>query len=552
MRDIQTALEDHDLVTLRVIGDWWEVDLTGADKRACIKALGDRLRQLDLALELNYLPVEESGALEAVVQAGGKMPVSAFARQFGDVRQMGPGRLEREEPWLAPENPAEALWYRGLLYRGFDQAAENGNLVEYYYVPEEFSAQFSTTAGTPVETQAASESLEMAEPPEGVAPATMTAVDDLTTLLAMAQLGELQPDSARMLAPYLFDPGSDHISLLLTLAEELDLIRRGNEGIRPTRAAVDWLKKPRNMQAVILAEAWSASGWNELCHTPGIRCEGSGWENDPVLARNALLEQLPHNEQWHFIEQFIAQIHEINPDFQRPEGNYDTWYIRDVERDVFVKGFENWGLVEGRLLRFLLEGPMTWLGLVQSAEGRFRLTSTAIAWLDDQPGNEREVAVPIVVQPDALVLVPFNAGRYERFQVARVCNQAPLQAREVTEPFRYQLTPASLSRARDEGIQPERVLAFLKETSGRVIPASVKRAIERWSQNGLEGRLQEAVILRVRDAKILDTLQENARTRPYIGERLGDLAAVVMADDWRAFQRATAELGLLLDSAPGE
>ena len=214
---------------------------------------------------------------------------------------------------------------------------------------------------------------------------------------------------------------------------------------------------------------------------------------------------------------------------------------------MFVKGFENWDQVEGRLLRFMLEGPMTWLGLLENAEGRFRLTQSATNWLSGKTHAEEEVRVPIVVQADGVVLVPFNASRYERFQVARVTSPAPLQARELTEPFRYDITPISLDRAQEEGIQPQRVLAFLKETSGRAIPASVKRAIERWSQNGLEGRLQNAVVLRVKDATILDTLQSNPRTRPYIGERLGDLAAVLLTDDWREFQRVTAQLGLLLD-----
>lgn len=547
MRDLQAALDDHELVTLRVIGDWWELDLTGADKAACVKALGERLKQIDLPLELNYLPPEESSALESIVQSGGKMAVGAFSRQFGDVRQMGPGRLEREEPWLAPDNPAEALWYRGLLYRGFDHAEENGGLVEYYYLPDEFTAQFSAPAEAPTPAAQPEGAPAVAEAPEAVAPPDTTAVDDLTTLLAFAQKGPLLANEITDYESYLFEPGAERNSLLLTLAQELELLRKSNDDLRPTRSAVGWLKESRDRQLVSLAEAWSASAWNELCHTPGLRCEGSGWENDPLLARNTLLEHLPRDQSWYDTEGFIQRIKARTPDFQRPEGNYDTWYIRDVERDLFVKGFENWELVEGRMLRFLIEGPMTWLGLAQSAQGRFRLTEHAMTWLSGKGGSEEEVRVPVVVQADGVILVPFNSGRYERFQVARVAEQAPLQARTLTEPYRYHITPAALNRARDEGIQPERVLAFLKEASGRAIPASVKRAIERWSQNGLEGQLQETIILRVKDARILDTLQSNPRTRPYIGERLGDLAAVIRAADWREFQRTTAELGLLLD-----
>lgn len=548
MRDLDSALEDHDLVTLRVIGDWWELDLIGADKPACVQALSERLRQIDLALELNYLPPEEAAALQAVIRAGGQMAVGAFMRQFGDVRQMGPGRLEREEPWLAPENAAEALWYRGLLYRGFDDADDSGNLVEYYYVPDRFREQFADEGTDADEEQmAGSDGLSRLEPPAIVTPDLSSAVDDLTTLLSFGQRNELQRDTLERLSPYLLDAAVARCSFLVTLAEDMGLLQAEDGVLRPTRVAADWLKQSREKQAAALATAWHGSSWNELLNTPGLRCEGSGWQNDPVAAREALLTMLPQDVYWHHMDELVALVKATIPDFQRPEGNYETWYIRDVARDVYLKGFETWDEVEGRLLRFLIEGPMVWLGLCDAGEGKYRLTERAVAWLADRMPADEDINVPIVVQPEAVILVPFNASRYERFQVARIAEPMPLESGERTEPYRFQLTPESLRRANEEGIRPERVLRFLGSTSGRAIPASVRRAIERWSEKGLEGRLQTTVVLRVRDAAILDTLQSNARTRPYIGERLGDLAAVLQTDDWRAFQQLTAQLGLLLD-----
>jgi hypothetical protein len=275
-----------------------------------------------------------------------------------------------------------------------------------------------------------------------------------------------------------------------------------------------------------------------------LRCEGSGWSNEPLLARTTLLDALPRDRSWYRVDDLVGYIRSETPDFQRPEGNYDTWYIRDVEEDVYLRGFENWDKVEGRLLRFLLHGPMSWLGLVELDEGRFRLAERALQWLSNNAPESGEVNVPLVVQPNATVLVPYNASRYQRFQVARIAEAQPLQQ---PQPYEYRLTPDSLSQAQEAGIRPERVLEFLEEASGRTIPASVRRAVERWSEKGLEGRLQPVVILRVRDSKILDTLQTNARTRPYLGERLGELAAVVQEDKWRELQQVTAELGLLLD-----
>jgi hypothetical protein len=110
------------------------------------------------------------------------------------------------------------------------------------------------------------------------------------------------------------------------------------------------------------------------------------------------------------------------------------------------------------------------------------------------------------------------------------------------------LTPRSLALAREQGITPDRILQFLEEATGRPVPASVKRAISRWAERGVEGRLESAVILRVRDAAILETLRANPRTRNFIGESLSDLAVMVRLNDWPKLREACAQLGLLLES----
>ena len=48
MRSLEQALTDHDLVLLRVIGEWWELDLTGEDKATSVKEVATALTRLDL------------------------------------------------------------------------------------------------------------------------------------------------------------------------------------------------------------------------------------------------------------------------------------------------------------------------------------------------------------------------------------------------------------------------------------------------------------------------------------------------------------------------
>ncbi|MBK8903700.1 MAG: helicase-associated domain-containing protein [Anaerolineaceae bacterium] len=547
MRPLKKALQEHELIVLRVMGEWYDLDLTGEDKAACVRELAEALAELEFAQEILYLGPEEAAAVQTLVQGNGRSPVATFERIHGEVRMMGPGALEREEPWFDPISPVESLWYRGFVYRGFDETAEG--LIEFYYLPDELLAKLPKPEKPKAVQAAAVTTLTSVPEPNRYSPATSSAVDDLTTLLALAQRTSLRREALDLLNQLLLNPDPNRRSLLVNLAREMGMLREVDGGIRPTRTAVAWLTKSREAQLRDLMDAWSSSGWNDLCHTPGLRCEGDQWRNDPILARTALLDALPQTPDWYRLSDLISHLKQTDPDFQRPDGNYDTWYVRDVAQDSYLSGIENWDLVEGRLLAFLVQGPLVWLGLaetaVQGPHTLYRLTDRALEWLASTPPATEEITTPIIVQPDATILAAHNANRHHRFQVARISEPQPVAS---GKPYSYQITPASLKQARAEGIEPDRILTFLQEASERPLPASTKRGIERWRERGVEGRLETAVVLRVRDASILETLRTNAKTRAFIDESLGELAATVRLENWQPLREAAAQLGLLLDS----
>ncbi len=553
MRTLQQALSEHELVVLRVIGEWHGLDLIGKDKHQAVEELAERLAQIDLLSEMEYMAPEESLALADLMRQGGRAPIGIFTRDHGEVRLMGPGRMEREEPWLDPASPTESLWYQGFLFRGFDKT-DDGPL-EFYYIPQELFDRLSPPKALYIKESpnAAEPLLQSVTAPDTLVTPPTDAVDDLTTLLALAQRTGLQADRLPDLDGLLMNPGRDRRSLLLTLATEMTLLRQTDNRLRPTRAALEWLQSSRETQLRSLVNAWSHSAWNDLRHTPGLSAEGDSWRNDPLLARTALMDVLPADDHWYRIAGVVAVIRQQDPDFQRPDGNYETWYIRDTDTQEYLAGFENWERVEGRLLHFLIQGPLHWLGMTElssddAGKPLYRLAARALAWLGDDPAAADEVKVPLVAQPDGILLVPYNAGRYERFQAARIADPEPLSP---GKPYRYRITPSSLAEAQEQGISPERIVQFLEDASGRPVPASVRRGITRWSEKGVEGRLQAVVVLRVGDAAILETLRTNPKTRDFIGEALGDLAVVIRQGEWEAFQQAVAQLGLLLDVEQG-
>src|SRR5690606_4888548 len=68
-------------------------------------------------------------------------------RLHGEIRPIGPGRLEREATWRDPANAAEELWYRGLIYRTFAEFGEGP--LEYIYIPEDLPVPDDLAAAAP-------------------------------------------------------------------------------------------------------------------------------------------------------------------------------------------------------------------------------------------------------------------------------------------------------------------------------------------------------------------------------------------------------------------
>lgn len=550
MRSLIQALTEHELITLRIIGEWWELDLSGTDKKESVKILAEVLSQVDMQKELLFLPPEEADALNDLVAQDGRIAVNIFSRNHGEVRLMGPGRMEREEPWLEPISPTEALWYRGFIYRAFDDTAEG--VLEFYFLPSEILTNFpqpQVIAAVEEETELQLRPLKST--PDVWQEADVSAVDDLTALMTIAM--RLSGDSKNPIDfdNFLLNPDADRRSLLLTLANELSLVRRENGSLRPTRSAIGWLKKGRDAQLCSLGDAWSNSEWNDLCHTTGLRCEGENWHNDPILARTALLDVMPHTNNWYRISDLVQTIKTTNPDFQRPDGNYDTWYIKETGNQHYLAGFDSWDQVEGRLIRFLIQYPLYWLGMTELADAddgiksAYRLTKRALAFLNGIVPDENEKPSPIIVEADGKIIVPINATRYNRFQVARISEAYPVEA---GKPYLYQLTPKALEQAARQGIKPDRILNFLVQAGERPLSKSVHRAIARWQEKGVEAILESVVVLRVNDESILQTLRTNPRTRDYIGESLGDLAVVIKPGMWGKLRAATTQLGLLLET----
>jgi hypothetical protein len=278
----------------------------------------------------------------------------------------------------------------------------------------------------------------------------------------------------------------------------------------------------------------------------GLLPEPTGWPYDPVVARGAVinfLHELVPQTEWWSLDEFIQTIKEIEPDFQRPSGDYESWYIRN-EAGEYLRGFESWDAVEGALLEFYINGPMHWLGLVDLAEDAARLTAYGRAFV---AGEKWPVAPdpeePITIDADGTLHVSRRVSRFERFQAMRFTEWVKGDERT---GYTYQLRGEAIRRAAEQGINTGHIEAFLNRMlDGQPLPSPVKRLLESWQTGPATAvTVERLMVLRTTAPETLDNIYDDPPLRRYLGARLGPMAVVVRAGQWQALQDALDERGI--------
>src|SRR5215813_10735809 len=183
MRELTQTLLDYDPELIRVIANRWDVDIDAKDPRRPAEQLGKAMLQTERAADAwARLTDDQRGAMQALIGAGGKMPTAVFTRLYGEVRPMGPGRLEREKPYLSPQSITEALYYRGLIATGFSEGVK-GTSQSFTYIPTNLIPLLPARQ-TGYNLTAEPEAVDSLPQPDNVRLADTSLVDDITTLLA--------------------------------------------------------------------------------------------------------------------------------------------------------------------------------------------------------------------------------------------------------------------------------------------------------------------------------------------------------------------------------
>ena len=193
MPELLASLLTRDMGYLRICASFWGMELNSSVREQAADELAELMLTPQAVKDvLSSLPAEALSALQALIQASGRLSWAVFIRQWGEVRLVGPGRRDREQVHLQPVSPAEILVYRSLVANAFFDTTSG--LQEFAYIPEDLLPVLRSSlepAGPPA--QGDNVKIPPGRPATSrecarVLPASDGLLDDAVTLLAAMRL----------------------------------------------------------------------------------------------------------------------------------------------------------------------------------------------------------------------------------------------------------------------------------------------------------------------------------------------------------------------------
>ncbi len=185
------------------------------------------------------------------------------------------------------------------------------------------------------------------------------------------------------------------LDLPYLLWTELDCLQRRGARFEVLRRQRVWNFSPEAYSVSLHNRRQHCLLWLRRLPPPAREGEPGGW----VAARPAL--------RW---------LYDAAPEIWVPSLHVGPWGLRDDKGELLVPGSETaWTLVAWPCFKLIIEGPLTWLGLVDTARGgdgelaALRLTALGAALLADRPPPAG--AIPAIRQaPDGTLSAPITGA----------------------------------------------------------------------------------------------------------------------------------------------
>ena len=536
MPTLLETIGDYEEDLLLLIAGQWGIESADIATKKLAHHIAEAINSVGIHDFLDSLLDNDLSPLRELAANQGRIPWPQFERKYGELREMGAARRQRERPDIQPASQTESLFYKGLIGKAFFDA--RGGPIEYAYMPEEILSFFQEHKQPSVfnilnqQTDGRIQKKWIAN--DFIIDHACTVLAALRSRIPLDQLTLHRPD-----AP---------MDFMIKLLKEANLISSKNE-ILVTQTK-SFLESGRGKALFQLFQAWSNSvTLNELQLVPTIEFEKAP-ANHPHLSRSLLLELISFmpGDGWYGIDDFVSQMHSLQPDVLRRAGEYDAWFIKNKASGEYISGFESWQMVEGEYLRMMINGPIFWFGLLdlgKTSEGVdcFRKSAWSNSMLQQTAPEYQSIAIrDFYLEKTGQVTIDRYFPRDIRYQLTRFCEWSGQKGNR----YFFHITPSSLQRATSQGLKVQQLCLLFQKYARKPIPANLLTALKKWDRQGIETRISREILIRVKNPKILDMLMDTP-VRNLIRERLGEDCALVESRGIPTIKAALLELGYFVE-----
>jgi len=542
MPTILETIREYEEDVLLMIAEAWGIDIELDFRIGTAEQITTHISKDQTREEMfNSLSDKSFQALKMLTEENGKISWDQFTRVFGELREMGAGRRERERPDRAPVSVTETLYYKALIGRAFFETGHG--LYEFVFIPDEFFQILK-----PAQSQVAPNSFKQV--PVHLVEKTLLSndyiIDQACTVLAGLRIGL----TVKEIIPFTLGIPS---SFLINLLKETKIITGRLEF--SSEKVKRFLETGRGSALTQLAKVWKSSQEiDELDLIETLEFEGQR-KNKPQTSRVQLLDliqDLP-DESWFGIQEFCDWIHKSHPDILRSGGEYDAWFIKDSATGEYIKGFENWQRVEGKYLRMMILRPLFWMGFVDLGKTAGEISPAVFRkskWFNAlMAGQELEYPTlqkkDFEIQKSGRLTIERFFPRDIRYQLARCCDWESVRSHK----FFYNLSPRAFQRMEHQGLKISQLVTLIKHYARKPVPQNILMALERWQSNGQEAGIEKITVLKVKSAEIMDKLLTSP-AKKYILTIQNPTTAEIAANSWAYIKAALLDLGVLAEIKP--
>jgi len=300
------------------------------------------------------------------------------------------------------------------------------------------------------------------------------------------------------------------------LLERLSLLHAGQTPVRavgrlvaaPRDEVAAYFARPLVERLRLCARAWVGGGWwldtlDARASIPGVMTPATP---RVALARRRLIEWLAA------LRPGDAMVLPTAPSSTLPRARVRR-NARPLEADH-------------ETARAALEGPLKWLGFVKAEEGKpigYRAEAACGALASSVDAELAEAHGRVTIQPDLSIIAypPLTAPL-----LAALDRYADLG--QLDRVARYKLSRAALARSGRSAWEADALAERLERLTGAPLPENIRVILRDWQRQGERIRaVEDAAVLELDDAALLDTLLTDRAAHGWIERRLSATAALI-------------------------